>query len=262
MPQLSLPLSQPDSAHEREPVQRSASFGSAKHRRGRDSARRVRVKTARPPRRARGPVKAPAPIGPVPRMLDQLKRRCSRLLLGGQLLKEDAHMLPALGMKADRSAQRVATRVDFNSKTVRQILAHWNDRSALAPMVENDATTIAVAALASPNKLSLLVWRAPRRTDEHGHLTLHASVDPWHVIPVTHHEALQFQHIPVGLRESIISAHAKQYIDRQLLALHNLLQVMRTSSPDDRPGETDVIAEAATATATVTNTDEMRQTVN
>lgn len=193
------------------------SLVAAQQRRSRGSARvgrarvgRARVKAARS-RRVRGPVKIPAPIGPVPRMLDQLKRRCTRLLVENSPLA------------AQRPTQRVTTRVDFTSKTVHQILAYWRNRSAL---------TLDDAVEGTAAKLSLLVWRSPRSTDEHGRPAPHASVDPWHVIPVTQHEALQFQHIPVGMRELMISAHAKQRIDLQLSAMQQLLDV-RVDRGDD-----------------------------
>lgn len=165
-------------------------------------------------------------------MLDQLKRRCTRLLIENKLL----YGTPTID--TERITQRMSTAVGFNSKTVHHILAHWHHRSALAP-IENATADTKADGVRAPSKLSLLVWKNPRCIDEHGHQMPHASVDPWHVIPVTQHEALQFQHIPVGLRDSIISAQAKQHIDQHLAAMRTLVTV-GTSSLDEQPQETDV----------------------
>lgn len=169
-----------------------------------------RVVAGRQPRA----LKVPAPIGPIPRMLDQLKRRASRLLL----------------KSPDGPVRRAPVYVTFNSADVRSILANWHGRSAFAEPVPNDSPEAAgSASIFNSNtgrcddaKLSLLVWRPPEMAEitqcgEAPHTQLALAM--WHVIPVTQQEAMQFQHIPVEMRESMVGGELRCRIAAGLAAM-------------------------------------------
>lgn len=145
----------------------------------------------------------PAPIGPVPRMLDQLKRRCTRLLL-----------------KPDSAAThpiRVPVQVWLNANIVRHLLAYWNGCSAFATPSSDATGERETERLESQEntKLSLLVWRAPVLAPASSVRVLEA----YHVIPVTLLEAARFHHIPVEMREGMIHADLRAHINSKLAAL-------------------------------------------
>ena len=170
------------------------------------AARRVRVR--------------PAQVGPVPRMLDHLKRRCNHLLLtsdSAAAATPDVAMIdPAAGSV---NIHRTPGKVLLHSSDVRDLLAYWNNRSAFKSEQEisNEST-----ALPSTSKLSLLVWRAPELQVP---LIPAAGATPvrlikaCHVIPVTLLEAAQFQHIPVEMRAGMIPATLRTHIDAKMDAL-------------------------------------------
>ncbi len=146
-------------------------------------------------------VKPPAPIGAIPRMLDQLKRRSSHLLLRSP------------DGSPNGPVHRIPAHVRINSAGVRQILAHWNGRSAFAA----DTDTVSDA------KLSLLVWRPPSISLVAAAAAAAAAppptVEAWHVIPVTQLEAARFHHIPVEMRESMIPEELRHRIHCKLAAI-------------------------------------------
>ena len=197
-------------------------------KRARTSIKQHRTRVERLPR----VVKKPAPIGPIPRMLDQLKRRCTRLLLTSTVADsaEPCHRVPA--------------QVALHSHEVRQLLAHWGGRSAFdmynpASGPADAASADSTAEIAPPScaKLSLLVWRAPRvqlvvsqaESDSVAPAGESASfitqsqtyrvIEAYHIIPVTLLEAARFHHIPVQMRAGMVSADLRAHIDRNLDAL-------------------------------------------
>jgi hypothetical protein len=149
-------------------------------------------------------IKRPAPIGPVPRMLDQLKRRCTRLLL----------------KPADSAVThpiRVPVQVWLNANIVQHLLAYWNGCSAFAtPSFDSTGERETDRLKSQENtKLSLLVWRAPVLAPASSVRVLEA----YHVIPVTLLEAARFHHIPVEMREGTIHADLRAHINSKLAAL-------------------------------------------
>jgi len=175
-------------------------------------------------------VKPPAPIGVVPRMLDQLKRRCARLLITTPRGQDSK----CVSLPSSQSVQRAPAAVAFNSKGVRQILEHWNNRSAFAALDQGlvDAnqsglTLNASAASDQCSKLTLLVWRLPAHPQPQpsesdrdlAPTTTPLLVQAWHVIPVTQLEAAEYHHIPVGLRESLVNDVLRNRISSSLTAL-------------------------------------------
>lgn len=150
----------------------------------------------------------PAPIGPIPRMIDQLKRRCTRLLLT---------TTPAEG--ATDPVHRVPVHVWLNSSDVRRLLEYWKGRSAFAAPapVNSPAETTELIDSVAATKLSLLVWRAPVLTPAGAsHVRL---LKGYHVIPVTRLEATRFHHIPVEMRAGMINADLRALVDSKLDAL-------------------------------------------
>ena len=175
-------------------------------------------------------VKPPAPIGVVPRMLDQLKRRCARLLITAPRGQDSE----CVSLPSSQSVQRAPAAVVFNSKGVRQILEHWNNRSAFAAPEQglananiSDLTLNAPAASDQCSKLTLLVWRLPAHPQPRpfesdrdlAPTTAPLLVQAWHVIPVTQLEAAEYHHIPVGLRESLVNDVLRNRISSSLTAL-------------------------------------------
>lgn len=212
-------------------LQATVTVHGQKHhvKRTRTSIKQHRTRVERLPR----VVKKPAPIGPIPRMLDQLKRRCTRLLLTSTVADsaEPCHRVPA--------------QVALHSHEVRQLLAaHWGGRSAFdmddpasEPADAAAALADSTAKIAPPScaKLSLLVWRAPRvqlvvsqadsvapageSTSFITQSRAHHVIEAYHIIPVTLLEAARFHHIPVQMRAGMVSADLRAHIDRKLDAL-------------------------------------------
>jgi hypothetical protein len=147
--------------------------------------------TSRSGSRIQTAAKLPSQIGPVPRMLDQLKRRCARLLLTSL-------------EGASSPVQRVPARVNLTSETVRRIVAHWHGRSAFAAADS--------PVLAATTKMSLLVWCVPTFDP----ISSTRVVEAWHVIPVTLVEAAQYHHIPVEMRGAMINADLRAHINSKL----------------------------------------------
>ena len=143
---------------------------------------------------------------------------------------------------------------------MRHILKHWHGQSAFAAASGPGATPGPAAAQAlaqlgahdleadqlpinhvkdqsnnTGSKLTLLVWCTPGRPQyvpaaapELDAQSLRSVppvlVEAWHVIPVTQLEAAKFHHIPVGLRESLISKALRDRISLMLTALHASMQ--------------------------------------
>jgi hypothetical protein len=162
----------------------------------------------------------PAQIGPVPRMLDHLERKCTRLLLttdatAVQLPQDNADLGPV-------NIHRVAVQVTLRSGDVHVLLDYWNKRSAFAAAsAMTDPAETEPDAVKTDTKLSLLVWRAPRLVVPHtaAGVTPIRVIESCHVIPVTLLEAARFHHIPVEMRAAMISASLQAHIDAKLNAL-------------------------------------------
>lgn len=177
---------------------------------------RVRRKPQRATARLVRPSKAPAPIGMVPRMLDQLKRRCARLLI----TTRPAQTLQATQLSV---STRISAAVCFNSRSLKQILHHWHNRSAFAdpPGQLEGAVASESSSPSTCSQLTLLVWRVPKSESLVGCVTAGGAlaVQAWHVIPVTQLEAAEFHRIPANLRETLVNDAVRNRISDSLAAL-------------------------------------------